>query len=72
MEIGADVLLKATKVDGVYDKDPALFPDAVKYQELTYMDVLERQLRVMDATAVSSVWTTNSLSRSSPSKSTGT
>ena len=53
VEIGADVLLKATKVDGVYDKDPALFPDAVKYQELTYMDVLERQLRVMDATAVS-------------------
>ena len=52
VEIGADVLLKATKVDGVYDKDPALFPDAVKYQELTYMDVLERQLRVMDATAV--------------------
>ena len=53
VEIGADVLLKATKVDGVYDKDPALFPDAVKYKELTYMDVLERQLRVMDATAVS-------------------
>ena len=53
VEIGADVLLKATKVDGVYDKDPALFPDAVKYQELTYMDVLERQLWVMDATAVS-------------------
>ena len=53
VEIGVDVLLKATKVDGVYDKDPALFPDAVKYQELTYMDVLERQLRVMDATAVS-------------------
>lgn len=52
-EIHADVILKATKVDGVYDKDPMKHPDAVKFSQLTYMDVLSRGLKVMDATAVS-------------------
>lgn len=53
MEIDAEVILKATKVDGIYDKDPVKFPDAKMYKELTYLDVLSRQLQVMDATAVS-------------------
>ena len=51
-EIGADVLLKATMVDGVYDKDPKKFPDAVKYEKVTYDEVLKNDLKVMDATAV--------------------
>jgi uridylate kinase len=53
MEIGAEVILKATKVDGVYSADPKLHPDAVRYAELTYIDVLNRGLKVMDSTAVS-------------------
>jgi uridylate kinase len=53
MEIGADVLLKATKVDGVYDSDPVKNKDAVKFDRLSYIDVLKKNLRVMDATAVS-------------------
>jgi uridylate kinase len=53
MEIGADVILKATKVDGVYDADPLLHKRAHRYDELTYLDVLKKQLRVMDATAIS-------------------
>ena len=53
MEIGAEVILKATKVAGVYDTDPLLHPDARKYDELTYLDVLKKQLKVMDATAIS-------------------
>jgi uridylate kinase len=53
MEIKADVLLKGTKVEGVYSADPVLFKDAVKYDELTYMDILQKGLRVMDMTAVS-------------------
>ena len=53
MEIGAEVILKATKVDGVYDTDPLLHPGAKKYDELTYLDVLKKQLKVMDATAIS-------------------
>jgi uridylate kinase len=53
MEIGADVLLKATKVDGVYDSDPVKKKDAVKFGKLSYIDVLKKNLRVMDATAVS-------------------
>jgi len=53
MELRTEAILKGTKVDGVYDKDPVKFPDAVKYQSLTYMDVLEKRLRVMDATAIS-------------------
>ncbi|MBN2232082.1 MAG: UMP kinase [Deltaproteobacteria bacterium] len=53
MEIQADIILKATKVDGVYDKDPVKYPEAVRYDELTYLDVLQRGLRVMDTTAIS-------------------
>lgn len=52
IEINADVVLKATKVDGVYDADPATNPDAVKYDRLTYDEVLQRQLGVMDLTAI--------------------
>jgi uridylate kinase len=51
MEIHADVLLKATKVDGIYDKDPVKHPEAVKFHRLTYLDVLQRNLKVMDSTA---------------------
>jgi uridylate kinase len=53
LEIGAECIMKATKVDGVYDSDPLTNPDAVKYDELCYIDVLSRGLRVMDATAIS-------------------
>ncbi len=53
MEIGAEVILKATKVDGVYTADPAKDKDAVKFPSLTYLDVLKRGLQVMDATATS-------------------
>jgi len=53
MEIGADVLIKATKVDGVYDSDPKTNPDAVKFDQLSYIDVLNRRLNVMDSTAIS-------------------
>ncbi len=52
-EIGADVIFKATNVDGVYDKDPNKFPDAVKYDELTHSEVLSKGLAVMDASAAS-------------------
>jgi uridylate kinase len=52
-EINADVVFKATKVDGVYNKDPARYPDAVRYETLTFMDVLSGELEVMDATAIS-------------------
>jgi uridylate kinase len=53
MEIGAEVILKATKVDGVYSADPAKHPDAIRYRELTYIEVLNRELKVMDSTAIS-------------------
>jgi uridylate kinase len=53
MEIGAEVILKATKVNGVYDSDPLLHPKAKKYDELTYLEVLKKRLKVMDATAIS-------------------
>jgi len=53
MEMHADVLLKGTKVDGVYDRDPATEEGAVKYDSLRYIDVLKMGLRVMDSTAVS-------------------
>ncbi|HEY3374063.1 MAG TPA: UMP kinase [Candidatus Aquicultor sp.] len=53
LEIGADVILKATRVDGVYDSDPEKNPSAVKFSELTYIDVLNKGLRVMDTTAIS-------------------
>jgi uridylate kinase len=52
-EIGAEVILKATKVDGIYDADPLLHKDAHKYETLTFLDVLKKQLKVMDATAIS-------------------
>ncbi|MCA9428408.1 MAG: uridine monophosphate kinase, partial [Candidatus Omnitrophica bacterium] len=52
IEIGADVLLKATKVDGVYDKDPKAHPDAKKYESLSYQEVLDQRLGVMDLTAI--------------------
>lgn len=51
-EINADVVLKATKVDGVYDKDPAHHADAVRYDQLTFQDVLSGELAVMDSTAI--------------------
>ena len=53
MEIGADVILKGTKVDGVYSADPKKDPQAVKFQTLTYLEVLKKGLQVMDATATS-------------------
>lgn len=53
MEIHAEVLMKATKVDGVYDKDPVKHSDAKKFHRLTYLDVLQRNLKVMDSTAIS-------------------
>ncbi|MGA6992755.1 MAG: UMP kinase [Candidatus Deferrimicrobiaceae bacterium] len=53
MEINSDAILKATRVDGVYDKDPLLHKKAKKFRELTYIDVLQRNLKVMDATAIS-------------------
>lgn len=52
LEIGAECLFKATKVDGIYDKDPRKFSDAKKYQTITYDDVLRLNLQVMDATAI--------------------
>lgn len=51
IEIEADVVLKATKVDGIYDKDPSKFQDAVLYSHLTYADVIEKELQVMDLSA---------------------
>ncbi len=52
LEIQAEVVLKATKVDGIYDKDPIRYPDAKKFDKVTYSEVLSRQLQVMDATAI--------------------
>ncbi len=53
MEIGADVVLKATKVDGIYSSDPLKNKNAKKFSTITYMDVLKKSLKVMDATAIS-------------------
>ncbi|MEF2145832.1 MAG: UMP kinase [Desulfovibrionaceae bacterium] len=53
MELKADAILKATKVNGVYDKDPNLFEDAVKFEQVTFLEVLEKRLGVMDSTAIS-------------------
>jgi uridylate kinase len=53
MEIGAEIVMKATRVDGVYDKDPQKFRDARMYRRLSYLDVLNRNLAVMDSTAIS-------------------
>ncbi len=52
IEIEADIVLKATKVDGVYTADPMLFPEATRFERLTYQEVLEKQLGVMDLTAI--------------------
>ncbi len=52
-EMHADIILKATKVDGIYDKDPKKYPDAVKYEEITFLDALKQRLTVMDSTAFS-------------------
>ena len=53
MEIEAEVLIKATKVDGIYDKDPRKNPDAKRFEKLTYIDALNQRLDVMDSTAIS-------------------
>ncbi len=53
MELKTEAILKGTKVNGVYDKDPVKHPDAVMYSSLTYMEVLEKRLKVMDSTAIS-------------------
>ncbi len=53
MEIKADAILKATKVDGIYDADPMLVKDAKRFTEISYMDVLKKGLKVMDSTAIS-------------------
>jgi uridylate kinase len=53
MEIKADVLLKATKVEGIYDADPVITKDAIKFEQITYMEILRLGLKVMDTTAVS-------------------
>ncbi|GMV43647.1 MAG: uridylate kinase [Myxococcales bacterium] len=53
MEIHAEVIMKATKVDGVYDKDPMAHPDARRYTSLSYIEVLQQGLKVMDSTAIS-------------------
>jgi uridylate kinase len=52
-EIGAEVILKATKVDGIYDQDPLKYPKAKRYAQITYLEALQRQLKVMDSTAFS-------------------
>src|SRR5689334_19265613 len=52
LEIKADVIAKATRVDGVYDRDPLKFPEAIRYPEVSYLEVLSKGLGVMDATAV--------------------
>jgi uridylate kinase len=53
MEVGAEVILKATKVDGIYDADPLKQSNANKFEQLTYIEVLNRELKVMDSTAIS-------------------
>src|ERR1044071_327257 len=52
-EIGANVILKATKVDGIYDRDPVVHPDAQRYEQITYTEALTKRLQVMDSTAFS-------------------
>ncbi len=52
-ELGAEVLIKGTKVDGVYDKDPVLHSDAVKYDRVSYTEAIQKELRIMDMTAIS-------------------
>lgn len=52
VEIGADVIIKATKVDGIYDKDPKKHKGAVMFKELTYLEVLQKNIKIMDSTAI--------------------
>jgi uridylate kinase len=52
-EMGAEVILKATKVDGIYDKDPKKYPNAKRFTQISYLDALQKQLKVMDSTAFS-------------------
>jgi uridylate kinase len=52
-EIGADIIMKATKVDGIYDKDPNQFADAIKYEKLDFQEALEKRLNIMDSTSFS-------------------
>ena len=53
LEVEAEVIFKATKVDGVYSADPVKFPDATRFEKISYREVLEKQLKVMDASAIS-------------------
>ena len=53
MEVKADVIMKATKVDGIYTADPVTNPDATRYEQISYLQVLQDRLQVMDATAIS-------------------
>ena len=52
-ELGAELLIKGTKVDGVYDKDPVVHPDAIKYDRVSYTEAIQKELRIMDMTAIS-------------------
>lgn len=52
-EIGSEIILKGTKVDGVYDKDPVKFPDATRFEKISHLDAIKRQLQVMDQAAIS-------------------
>ena len=84
MEINADVMIKATKVDGVYDADPLKNPDAKKFDRLTYIDALNLRLRALDSTAISlcmehdmpilvlNLWQADSLPRAMIGESVGT
>jgi uridylate kinase len=84
MEIDANVVIKATKVDGVYDSDPKKNPDAKKFDRLSYIDVLNRRLEVMDSTAISlcmenelpilvlNLWDSQALLRALKGEQTGT
>lgn len=53
MEVGADVVIKATKVDGVYDSDPVVNPDAIRFDRMTYMEAIKLRVEIMDSTAIS-------------------
>jgi len=84
MEIGADVLIKATKVDGVYSADPRTTPDAKRFEHLTYIDALNMRVGVLDSTAISlcmdndmpiiviDLWQPNSLERATMGEPIGT
>ncbi len=84
MDIGADVLIKATKVDGVYDSDPMINPSAQRFDRLTYIETLNRRLEVMDSTAISlcmdnhmpilvlNLWDSDALAKALAGESVGT